>query len=254
MTNNTQPSVNGHDAPIRIANVFKFFGQTAALKGVSLEVSAGEKVVIIGPSGSGKSTLLRSINRLESVDRGNIYVNGVDITSKSVDINTVRQDLGMVFQHFNLFPHMTVLGNITLAPMKLRGMSRADAKSVALDLLKKVNIADKAQEYPSKLSGGQQQRVAIARSLAMNPKIMLFDEPTSALDPETTGEVLDVMVQLAKEGMTMVVVTHEMGFAREVADRIIFMDQGEILESGSPKHFFDSPEHPRLQKFLKQIL
>lgn len=286
MTNNIQ-SVPGHDSnvPISISNVYKFYGQVAALKGVSLDVATGEKVVIIGPSGSGKSTLLRSINCLETVDRGDIFVNGVNIAElvgqrfpllralgsslfggllkssslpflgeRGPDINRVRQDLGMVFQHFNLFPHMTVMENITLAPKKLRGMSQKEAEDVALALLKKVNISDKAQAYPTNLSGGQQQRVAIARSLAMNPKIMLFDEPTSALDPETTGEVLDVMVQLAKEGMTMVVVTHEMAFAREVADRIIFMDQGEILETGAPSHFFDSPEHPRLKKFLSQIL
>ena len=255
MTNSTSSSRQlDPNTPIHIDNVYKFFGQVAALKGVSLDVTTGEKVVIIGPSGSGKSTLLRSVNQLESVDRGSIYVNGVDITSSKVDINRVRQDLGMVFQHFNLFPHMTVMENITLAPIKLRGMSRAEAQDVALNLLKKVNISDKAQVHPSKLSGGQQQRVAIARALAMNPKIMLFDEPTSALDPETTGEVLDVMVQLAKEGMTMVVVTHEMAFAREVADRIIFMDEGEILEEGTPVQLFDFPKHPRLQKFLNQIL
>ena len=261
MTNNTAPSTkNGSDAaingtsPINIDNVYKFYGQVVALKGVSLTVATGEKVVIIGPSGSGKSTLLRSINALETVDRGSILVNDVDITSSKVDINRVRQNLGMVFQHFNLFPHMTVMENITLGPVKLRGLSRAEAQDVALNLLKKVNISDKAQVHPSKLSGGQQQRVAIARALAMNPKIMLFDEPTSALDPETTGEVLDVMVQLAKEGMTMVVVTHEMAFAKEVADRIIFMDEGEILEEGTPKQIFDDPKHPRLQKFLNQIL
>lgn len=255
MTNSTSSSRQlDPNIPIHIDNVYKFYGQVAALKGVSLDVTTGEKVVIIGPSGSGKSTLLRSVNQLESVDRGSIYVNGVDITSSKVDINRVRQDLGMVFQHFNLFPHMTVMENITLAPIKLRGMSRAEAQDVALNLLKKVNISDKAQVHPSKLSGGQQQRVAIARALAMNPKIMLFDEPTSALDPETTGEVLDVMVQLAKEGMTMVVVTHEMAFAREVADRIIFMDEGEILEEGTPTQLFDFPKHPRLQKFLNQIL
>lgn len=254
MTNNISSSQPDANTPIHIHNVYKFYGQVAALKGVSLDVATGEKVVIIGPSGSGKSTLLRSINQLESVDRGNIYVNGVDITSPKIDINRVRQDLGMVFQHFNLFPHMTVMENITLGPIKLRGLSRAEAQDVALNLLKKVNISDKAQVHPTKLSGGQQQRVAIARALAMNPKIMLFDEPTSALDPETTGEVLDVMVQLAKEGMTMVVVTHEMAFAKEVADRIIFMDEGEILEEGTPQELFDAPKHPRLQKFLNQIL
>lgn len=243
-----------HEPIIRIRGVHKFYGEVAALRSVSLEVSPGEKVVIIGPSGSGKSTLLRSINRLETVDTGSIMVDGNNIRDQKVDINAVRQELGMVFQGFNLFPHMTVLENLTLAPVKLRGFSRADAVSQAMRLLDKVGITDKAMVYPAMLSGGQQQRVAIARALAMNPKIMLFDEPTSALDPETTGEVLDVMVTLAREGMTMVVVTHEMAFAREVADRIIFMDQGEILEEGAPEHFFGNPEHPRLRRFLQQIL
>ncbi len=239
---------------IRIQGVHKFYGQITALKNVSLDVLPGEKVVIIGPSGSGKSTLLRSINRLETVDLGTLEVDGIDIRDKNVNINTVRQELGMVFQSFNLFPHMTVLENLTLAPMKLRNVSKTDAVEQAMRLLTKVDISDKAMVYPAMLSGGQQQRVAIARALAMNPKIMLFDEPTSALDPETTGEVLDVMVTLAKEGMTMVVVTHEMGFAREVADRIIFMDHGEIIEEGTPQHFFSNPNHPRLQRFLQQIL
>ena len=239
---------------ISIRNVYKFFGQVTALNNVSLDIYPGEKVVIIGPSGSGKSTLLRSINRLESVDMGSIVVDGVDVRAPKVDLNAVRQELGMVFQSFNLFPHMTVLENLTLAPTKLRKVPKANAIDLAMRLLTKVDIKEKAHMYPSMLSGGQQQRVAIARALAMNPKIMLFDEPTSALDPETTGEVLDVMVTLAKEGMTMVVVTHEMGFAREVADRIIFMDQGQILEEGTPEHFFTSPEHPRLQRFLQQIL
>ena len=239
---------------ISIRSVNKFYGGVTALNNVSLDVYPGEKVVIIGPSGSGKSTLLRSINRLETVDYGSIFVDGADVMEKSANINTIRQELGMVFQSFNLFPHMTVLENLTLAPIKLRGESKQEATARAMRLLSKVDITDKAHMYPAMLSGGQQQRVAIARALAMNPKIMLFDEPTSALDPETTGEVLDVMVTLAKEGMTMVVVTHEMGFAREVADRIIFMADGEILEEGVPEHFFTSPEHPRLQKFLQQIL
>ena len=246
--------MTGAEPIITISSVYKLFGQIVALNNVSLEVYPGEKVVIIGPSGSGKSTLLRSINRLESVDRGSIIVDGKNVLDKTNDINTIRQELGMVFQNFNLFPHMTVLENLTLAPVKLRGVSKEEAAAQAMRLLKKVNIEDKAAVYPSMLSGGQQQRVAIARALAMNPKIMLFDEPTSALDPETTGEVLDVMVTLAREGMTMVVVTHEMGFAREVADRIIFMDHGEILEQGNPEHFFTNPEHPRLQRFLQQIL
>jgi polar amino acid transport system ATP-binding protein len=239
---------------IRIRNVFKFFGQLKALDNVSLDIVPGEKVVIIGPSGSGKSTLLRSINRLEEVDRGSIVVDGQDICDKKTDINRVRMELGMVFQSFNLFPHKTVMGNLTMAPLKLKKVSRKDAEETARRLLTKVGILEKAHVYPAMLSGGQQQRVAIARALAMNPRVMLFDEPTSALDPEMIGEVLDVMVTLAREGMTMVVVTHEMGFAREVADRIVFMDQGQILEVGTPEHFFTSPEHPRTRKFLSQIL
>jgi polar amino acid transport system ATP-binding protein len=239
---------------IRIRNVFKFFGQLKALDNVSLDIVPGEKIVIIGPSGSGKSTLLRSINRLEEVDRGSIVVDGQDICDKKTDINRVRMELGMVFQSFNLFPHKTVMGNLTMAPLKLKKVSRKDAEETARRLLTKVGILEKAHVYPAMLSGGQQQRVAIARALAMNPRVMLFDEPTSALDPEMIGEVLDVMVTLAREGMTMVVVTHEMGFAREVADRIVFMDQGQILEVGTPEHFFTSPEHPRTRKFLSQIL
>ena len=239
---------------ISIRNVWKFFGQLAALKDICLDIMPGEKVVIIGPSGSGKSTCLRTINRLENVDKRTIYVEGQDITSSEHDINAMRQNLGMVFQSFNLFPHMTVLRNLTVAPMKLRGLSRADAEERALLLLKKVGLADKVNVYPNTLSGGQQQRVAIARALAMQPHIMLFDEPTSALDPEMIGEVLDVMVSLAQEGMTMVCVTHEMGFAREVADRVIFMDQGAILEQGSPDQLFNHPKNPRLQQFLNQIL
>jgi ABC-type polar amino acid transport system, ATPase component len=244
----TQPPI------ITIRGVHKFYNQIAALNDVNLTVQPGEKLVIIGPSGSGKSTLLRSINRLETVDMGSIVVNGTEMTDRSIDINTIRQSLGMVFQSFNLFPHMTVLDNIILAPTKLKKIPRGEAQKIAMRLLKKVKISDKAQVYPAMLSGGQQQRVAIARALAMNPAIMLFDEPTSSLDPETTGEVLEAMVDLAREGMTMVVVTHEMGFAREVADRMIFMDQGEILEEGTPEHFFNNPQHPRLQQFLDQIL
>jgi polar amino acid transport system ATP-binding protein len=239
---------------IEIKNVYKFFGQLQALHDVSLTINSGEKVVIIGPSGSGKSTLLRSINRLETIDSGSIMVDGKDINAKINDINQIRQELGMVFQSFNLFPHKTVLGNLTMAPMKLKKLPELEARKRALSLLDKVGIREKAEVYPAMLSGGQQQRVAIARALAMNPKIMLFDEPTSALDPEMIGEVLDVMVTLAREGMTMVVVTHEMGFAREVADRVIFMDHGQIVETGTPEHFFTSPEHPRTQKFLSQIL
>ena len=239
---------------ISIRNAYKFFGKITALNDVSLDVRSGEKVVIIGPSGSGKSTLLRSINHLERIDHGQIIVDGLDIGSKENDINLIRRELGMVFQSFNLFPHKTVLENLTLAPIKLRRLHKNEAEEQALELLHKVGISDKAQSYPSMLSGGQQQRVAIARALAMNPKIMLFDEPTSALDPEMIGEVLEVMLKLAREGMTMVCVTHEMGFAREAADRIIFMDKGSILEEGRPDAFFNAPRHARLQKFLKQIL
>ena len=239
---------------IQMRGVSKFFGDLLALNNVSLDIMAGEKVVIIGPSGSGKSTLLRSINRLETIDKGNIIVEGMDIYAPENDINLIRQDLGMVFQSFNLFPHKTVLDNLTMAPMRLRKIPRSQAEEMALDLLRKVDIVDKAKAYPNNLSGGQKQRVAIARALAMTPKIMLFDEPTSALDPEMIGEVLEVMTTLAHEGMTMVCVTHEMGFAREVADRIVFMDEGQILEQGSPEHFFHNPEHPRLKRFLSQIL
>ncbi len=246
--------MNGIRPIIEIKNVYKFFGHLQALNDVSLSINPGEKVVIIGPSGSGKSTLLRSINRLETIDSGTIVVDGKDINSSVNDINLIRQELGMVFQSFNLFPHKTVIGNLTMAPMKLKKLPELEAKKRALSLLAKVGIKEKAEVYPSMLSGGQQQRVAIARALAMNPKIMLFDEPTSALDPEMIGEVLDVMVTLAREGMTMVVVTHEMGFAREVADRVIFMDHGQIVETGTPEHFFTNPEHPRTQKFLSQIL
>ena len=246
---------NASNEPIiRIEHVWKFFGQMAALQDVCLDVKRGEKVVVIGPSGSGKSTMLRSINRLEEINSGLIAVDGVDINDPKNDINKIRQNLGMVFQQFNLFPHKTVLHNLTMAPIKLRGMSRKDAENLAMDLLKRVGIGDKANVYPAMLSGGQQQRVAIARALAMQPQLMLFDEPTSALDPEMVGEVLDVMVNLAKEGMTMICVTHEMGFARSVADRVVFMADGQILEVGTPAEIFDAPKHPRLQQFLKQVL
>jgi len=246
---------NASNEPIiRIEHVWKFFGQMAALQDVCLDVKRGEKVVVIGPSGSGKSTMLRSINRLEEINSGLIAVDGVDINDPKNDINKIRQNLGMVFQQFNLFPHKTVLHNLTMAPIKLRGMSKKDAENLAMDLLKRVGIGDKANVYPAMLSGGQQQRVAIARALAMQPQLMLFDEPTSALDPEMVGEVLDVMVNLAKEGMTMICVTHEMGFARSVADRVVFMADGQILEVGTPAQIFDAPKHPRLQQFLKQVL
>ena len=239
---------------ISINHVWKYFGSLPALQDVSLDIAPGERVVIIGPSGSGKSTLLRSINRLEQIDQGSIIVQGQDIQSDENNINEMRQNLGMVFQQFNLFPHKTVLQNLTMAPRKLRGVPADEAEARALTLLKKVGISDKANVFPAMLSGGQQQRVAIARALAMQPDIMLFDEPTSALDPEMVGEVLDVMVTLAEEGMTMLCVTHEMGFARTVADRVIFMDKGQILEAGTPDEIFEAPRHPRLKQFLNQIL
>ena len=242
------------DPIIRIQNINKYFGTFQALKDVSLDVTPGERVVVLGPSGSGKSTLLRSINQLETIDSGSIIVDGRDVADPDEDINTIRMEMGMVFQSFNLYKHKTVLENLTLAPIKLKNMAKAQADELGLALLDKVGIREKADSYPVMLSGGQQQRVAIARALAMEPKIMLFDEPTSALDPEMIGEVLDVMVALAREGMTMVVVTHEMGFAREVADQVVFMDEGAIVEVGTPDHFFENPSHKRTIKFLEQIL
>ncbi len=244
----------GRRKMVEMKGVFKYFGSLKALDNVSLNVFDGEKVVIIGPSGSGKSTLLRSINRLEEVNAGTIIVDGFDIYDANVNINKVREEVGMVFQSFNVFPHKTVLQNLMLAQLVVRKRRKEEAEKIAYGLLDKVGIREKANVYPTKLSGGQQQRVAIARALAMQPKLMLFDEPTSALDPEMIGEVLDVMVNLAKEGMTMIVVTHEMGFAREVADRVIFMDYGVILEEGSPEHFFKNPTHERTQQFMRQIL
>ena len=243
---------------IRAENVTKIFsgrGVTVrAVDGVSAKVDKGEVVVVIGPSGSGKSTLIRCVNGLEDFNEGHIYIDGVDIADRKTNINKIRAEVGMVFQQFNLFPHKTVLENLTLAQTKVRKRSRKVADEKARALLTKVGIAEKEKEYPSRLSGGQQQRVAIARALAMDPKVMLFDEPTSALDPEMVGEVLDVMKQLAREGMTMMVVTHEMGFAREVADRVLFMDQGKIVEVGTPEHFFIAPEEERTKLFLKQVL
>jgi polar amino acid transport system ATP-binding protein len=239
---------------VEAKNVVKFFGRFKALDRVSLTIHEGEKVVIIGPSGSGKSTLLRSINRLEEIDGGSMAVNGMDLYSPRTDLTVIREEVGMVFQAFNLFPHKTVLENLTLAQMVVRKRSREEALEKARTLLAKVGLSDKASAYPAKLSGGQQQRVAIARSLAMDPKLMLFDEPTSALDPEMIGEVLDVMKDLAREGMTMAVVTHEMGFAREVADRVVFMDHGAVVEEGTPEHFFTNPSHERARQFLSQIL
>ena len=238
---------------ISCKNVVKTFGNLEVLKGIDLDVAAGEVVVIIGPSGSGKSTFLRCMNHLEASNSGTITINGKVIESKESSLNKLRQEIGMVFQQFNLFPHMTVMGNIMEAPVLLKKMTKDQAKKKAMELLEKVGLAEKADEYPNRLSGGQKQRVAIARALAMEPKIMLFDEPTSALDPELVGEVLMVMKQLAKEGMTMVVVTHEMGFAKEVADRVIFMDGGYIVEQGSPEDIFQNPKHERTQEFLGHL-
>jgi polar amino acid transport system ATP-binding protein len=239
---------------IQFRGVNKWFGPLHVLKDVDLTVGAGEVVVICGPSGSGKSTLIRCINKLEPIQRGEIVVDGMALGDPATDITRLRAEVGMVFQQFNLYPHMTVLQNITLAPLKVRKQSRAEAERIARDLLDKVGIPEKIAQYPAQLSGGQQQRVAIARALAMQPKIMLFDEPTSALDPEMINEVLDVMVNLAKEGMTMIVVTHEMGFAKRVAHRIIFMDEGRIVEEGQPEAFFARPKEERTQAFLSKIL
>ena len=239
---------------IRIEGMHKWFGNFHALKDIDLEVAQGEKIVICGPSGSGKSTLIRCINRLEEHQQGMINVHGTDLTSDLKDIETIRSDVGMVFQSFNLFPHLTILENCVLAPIWVRRMPRKDAEQIAMDLLERVKIPEQALKYPGQLSGGQQQRVAIARALCMRPKIMLFDEPTSALDPEMIKEVLDVMIELADDGMTMLVVTHEMGFAREVANRVIFMDGGEIIEENDPETFFKKPKNDRTKLFLSQIL
>ena len=243
---------------IKVTHLIKIFegrGQMVrAVDDVSTQVAKGEVVVIIGPSGSGKSTFLRCLNGLEEFNDGQVVIDGIDLTESKTNLNAVRREVGMVFQHFNLFPHKTVLENVTLAQRVVRKRKPAEAAERAMKLLTKVGIAEKAQEYPSRLSGGQQQRVAIARALAMDPKVMLFDEPTSALDPEMVGEVLDVMKQLAREGMTMAVVTHEMGFAREVANRVLFMDFGRILEDAPPAQFFTAPREPRAQTFLKQVL
>ena len=238
---------------ITVKNLKKNFGDLTVLKGIDVTIEKGECVVVIGPSGSGKSTFLRCLNRLEEPDGGEIDIEGTDLLSPHTDINEMRQRIGMVFQHFNLFPHKTILENVTLAPIKLKKMPQKAAEDAALDLLRRVGIEDKASVYPSTLSGGQKQRVAIARSLAMNPQVMLFDEPTSALDPEMVGEVLDVMKNLAKEGMTMVVVTHEMGFAKEVANRVLFMADGVILEEGTPEEIFEHPQHERTKAFIKAI-
>ena len=248
--------MNSDDAAtvIQIKSMDKYYGSFHALKNIDLSVRQGEKIVIAGPSGSGKSTLIRCINRLEEHQKGQIVVDGIELTSSTKNIDKIRSEVGMVFQHFNLFPHMTILQNCTLAPMWSRKMKRAEAEDVAMHFLRKVRIPEQADKYPSQLSGGQQQRVAIARALCMKPRIMLFDEPTSALDPEMIKEVLDTMVELANEGMTMLCVTHEMGFARKVADRVIFMDEGEIVEQNEPEAFFENPENPRTKEFLGQIL
>ncbi len=238
---------------IYVKNLHKYFGGLEVLKGIDYHVEPGTCVVVIGPSGSGKSTFLRCLNRLEKPTKGNVIIDGVDIIDSKTDINQIRQKIGMVFQQFNLFPHKTVLENITLAPIKLKGMDKDAAKKLAMDLLNRVGVGDKAENYPGQLSGGQKQRVAIARSLAMSPEAILFDEPTSALDPEMVGEVLDVMKKLAKEGMTMVVVTHEMGFAKEVADCVVFMDGGHIIEEGTPEEIFNSPNNDRLKAFLGKV-
>ena len=239
---------------IDVKNLSKSFGDHLVLDNISEHIYPGDKVVIIGPSGSGKSTFLRSLNLLEEPSAGSITFDGVEITSPKTDIDKVRRQMGMVFQHFNLFPNMTILKNITLAPVRTGLMTQAEANEKAMQLLKRVGLEEKADAYPNQLSGGQKQRIAIVRALAMNPKVMLFDEPTSALDPEMVGEVLNVMKELAADGMTMVVVTHEMGFAREVASRVLFMDQGVIMEENSPQALFDNPQSPRLQSFLSKVL
>ncbi|EUJ43169.1 amino acid ABC transporter ATP-binding protein [Listeria riparia] len=239
---------------LKVTDLKKSFGTNEVLKGINLEVAEGEVVCVIGPSGSGKSTFLRCMNHLEEITAGEVIVDDFNITDKKTDINKVRENIGMVFQHFNLFPHMSVLKNITLAPTELSKKSKAEAEKIGMELLARVGLSDKANAFPSQLSGGQKQRVAIARALAMNPDIMLFDEPTSALDPEMVGEVLGVMKDLAKEGMTMMVVTHEMGFAKEVGDRVIFMDGGYIVEEGTPEQVFDTPKHERTISFLEKVL
>jgi polar amino acid transport system ATP-binding protein len=239
---------------IEFKDVHKWYGEFHVLRGIEESVEQGEVLVICGPSGSGKSTLIRCVNRLEEFQRGTILFDGQDIRDRSLNVNHLRSEIGIVFQQFNLYPHLTVLKNVTLAPIKVRKTDRSEAERLALNLLERVGIHDQAHKYPAELSGGQQQRVAIARALAMRPKVMLFDEPTSALDPEMINEVLNVMKDLARDGMTMLCVTHEMGFAREVADRVIFMDSGEIIEAGPPKDFFKNPQHERTRAFLREIL
>ena len=248
------PSPAGVEPIIRIETVNKWFGEFQVLTDISLNVAPGERIVVCGPSGSGKSTLIRCINRLETVQKGRIVVDGIDLTAGGKNVDSVRQEVGMVFQQFNLFPHLTILQNCTLAPMRSRGLSKEEAEAVAMKYLKRVRIPEQANKYPSQLSGGQQQRVAIARALCMTPKIMLFDEPTSALDPEMVKEVLDTMISLADDGMTMLCVTHEMGFARSVADRVIFMADGKIVEQAPPQQFFSNPQNEKTRNFLGQIL
>ncbi len=247
-------NINKNNEKVVVTNLHKYFGHNEVLTGIDAVIYEGEVVCVIGPSGSGKSTFLRCLNKLEDATDGTIVIDGFDITDKKVDINKVRENIGMVFQQFNLFANMNVLKNIMMAPVSLKRMSKEDAEKKAMELLERVGLADKAASFPGELSGGQQQRVAIARALAMNPDIMLFDEPTSALDPEMVGEVLDVMKELAAEGMTMIVVTHEMGFAREVADRVLFMADGVIMEQGTPAELFGNPQNPRTQDFLSKVL
>ena len=239
---------------IHVENLQKTFGQLRVLDGIDIDICHGDVVVVVGPSGSGKSTFLRCLNRLEETTGGSIYFRGINITAPGVNINKHRQKMGMVFQQFNLFPHLTIMRNLTIGPMKLLGKSKEDAEKKAQELLDRVGLGDRAYSYPNQLSGGQKQRVAIVRALCMEPEVMLFDEPTSALDPEMVGEVLEVMQELAKEGMTMVCVTHEMGFAREVASRVLFIDEGKIMEQGTPDQVFNHPKHPRLQEFLSKVL
>ena len=250
----SSPPVHGAEPIIRIEAVNKWFDQFQVLTNIDLNVRAGERIVVCGPSGSGKSTLIRCINRLETVQKGRIVVDGIDLTAGGKNVDSVRQEVGMVFQQFNLFPHLTVLQNCILAPMRVRGIVRAEAEGIARALLDRVKILDQADKYPAQLSGGQQQRVAIARALCMQPRVMLFDEPTSALDPEMVKEVLDTMIGLAEDGMTMICVTHEMGFARQVADRVIFMARGEIVEQAPPEEFFRNPKNERTRAFLGEIL
>lgn len=239
---------------IDVQDLHKYYGENEVLKGITAQFYEGDVVCIIGPSGSGKSTFLRTLNLLETITSGKVIVDGFDLSDKNTNVDKARENIGMVFQHFNLFPHMTVLDNITFAPVELGKLTKAEAEKNGMELLEKVGLADKRDAYPDSLSGGQKQRVAIARSLAMNPDIMLFDEPTSALDPEMVGDVLEVMKDLAEQGMTMLIVTHEMGFARRVANRVIFTDGGEFIEDGTPEEIFDNPQHPRLQDFLNKVL